>query len=331
MRQYLILAFLLLISACSDNHSNDIIKISGATMGTKYHVVITNKKNNTAYSSNEIKSQVENLLLKINQQMSTYIPDSEISKFNKYEKIDWFPISDDFAFVMTNAQEVSRITHGFFDTTIAPLIDLWGFGAKTKNRLPSSLELEKVKVYTGYSLLNIRLTPPAIQKNDPRLRIDLSAIAKGFAVDKISLYLNSIGLRNHLVEIGGEIRGSGTNQYNKPWHIAIANPDPSLRTPNRSIKINDNALATSGNYNNYFIKDGIRYSHTINPITSRPITHKLASVTVIADSTMLADAYATAIMVMGEVKGREFAKQQKLKVNLIYKENNNFKVWRNIK
>lgn len=330
MSRIFALISLFLLSACSEDPSNDVINFSGSTMGTQYHVTLIKKSTHPQYSPTEIKQSIEALLLKVNQKMSTYITDSEISKFNQYNQTDWFPVSIDLAFVVKHAAKISKKTQGAFDITIAPLIDLWGFGAKTVNHIPSSSQLENVNKYTGYSLLNVKLKPPSIQKLDPRLRIDLSAIAKGFAVDKVSLYLTSIGFRDHLVEIGGEIRGSGKNQKNKPWSIAIVHPNSTSLTIKHSINLSNKALATSGNYNNYFIKEGKRYSHTIDPTTAQPITHKLASATVMADSTMLADAYATAIMVMGEIKGREFAKQQKLKVNLIYKENNNFEVWRNI-
>ena len=163
----------------------------------------------------------------------------------------------------------------------------------------------------------------------------MELIAKGFAVDKISEYLEAQGIKNYLVEIGGEIRGKGLNSDNKKWRVAIESPDPDKlqneSKPMRVIEISNNALATSGDYRNYFIKNSIRYSHTINPKIGKPISHNLASVTVLNKSSMIADAYATAIMVLGEVDGKALATAQQLSINMIIRNGKIYSNWNNIK
>jgi thiamine biosynthesis lipoprotein len=183
---------------------------------------------------------------------------------------------------------------------------------------------------TGYQLLEVRSTPPALRKLNNKLRIDLSAIAKGFAVDKIAEFLDQKQVTDYLVEIGGELRNRGFNQKGKPWQIGIETPEKNSSKISQALLTSNVALATSGDYRNYFIKDGVRFSHTINPSTGKPTTHKLASVTVLHKSTMMADAYATALMVLGENKGKDFSKTQNIKVNMIIRNNDyGFSIWKN--
>ncbi len=296
-------------------------------MGTQYHITLVSLQNT---NTNKLKAQIDDLLLKINQQMSTYISDSEISKFNQYKKQDWFPVSKDFAYVVASAQVVSKLTHGTFDITVAPLINLWGFGAKTKLTTPTDKQITTALQNTGYQLLEVRSTPPALRKLNNKLRIDLSAIAKGFAVDKIAEFLDQKQVTDYLVEIGGELRNRGFNQKGKPWQIGIETPEKNSSKISQALLTSNVALATSGDYRNYFIKDGVRFSHTINPSTGKPTTHKLASVTVLHKSTMMADAYATALMVLGENKGKDFSKTQNIKVNMIIRNNDyGFSIWKN--
>lgn len=299
-------------------------------MGTQYHISITLHTDSPKDSKDHLKKQIDHLLVEINQQMSTYINDSEISQFNRYAQIDWFPVSNDFAFVTQAALDISQQTKGAFDITVSPFIDLWGFGSKTQYTPPSKEQLINLMPYVGYRHLKINKTQNSLQKDTEKLRIDLSAIAKGFAVDKISQFLKHKGYKNHLVEIGGEVRATGKNTANKDWQIAIEQPGAGEEKVNRILTLRDKAVATSGDYRNYFIKDNIRYSHTIDPKTGAPVKHNLASVTVLHESTMYADAYATALMVMGEIDGKTFALKHNLKVNMIIRvKNNHYKTWSN--
>ena len=296
-------------------------------MGTQYHisVVAPFKK-----SLSTLKKEIDALLLDINRQMSTYDSHSEISQFNQYQKTDWFAVSKDFAFVVSSAQTISKETRGAFDITIAPLIDLWGFGTKTQFSPPTEQQIKRALKNTGYQLLEVRTLPPAIRKLNKNIRIDLSAIAKGFAVDKVASLLNQKGYTDFSVEIGGEVRNQGFNAEGKPWRIGMESPRYGDWVVNRILLSSNLAIATSGDYRNYYIKDGVRYSHTIDPTTGSPISHKLASVTVLHESTMMADAYATALMVQGEKKGKIFSEQNKLRVDMIIRTESDYFVWESI-
>jgi thiamine biosynthesis lipoprotein len=212
-----------------------------------------------------------------------------------------------------------------FDITVGPVVNLWGFGPKNKpHKIPTESELEFAKKRVGYKYLRVRLNPPAIKKRYTRVYCDLSAIAKGFGVDKVSELLLKKNITNHLVEIGGELKAHG-KKFNSDWVVGISVPDQSLSMLQDRIALNNLSMATSGDYWNYFEENGQRYSHTINPKTGKPITHNLASITVISPSCMLADAYATAIDVMGPTKGMIFANRNKLNAYFITKEKDKFK------
>ncbi len=323
--------YLLLFALVDCDNTEKTLHINGSTMGTKYHISLVKQKQSPKISQDRLKQQIDQLFQQINQQMSTYLADSEISKFNRYNQTNWFPVSKDFAHVVNTALKISKQTHGAFDISVAPFIDLWGFGAKTQYEIPSSQQIKQLFPQVGFQHIHVKNNPAALKKDNIKLHIDLSAIAKGFAVDKISVYLENKGWENYLVEIGGEVRAKGINAAKKKWKIAIEQPDLKQKKANHIISISNKAVATSGDYRNYYIKDGIRYSHTIDPKTGFPVKHKLASVTVLNDSTMLADAYATALMVMGEVKGKAFAQKNKLQVNMIIRDKKNkFSRWSNL-
>jgi len=327
-RVFLFFILLVLSNACSDQYSKKTIKFQGSTMGTQYHIVLLVPRN-LQIDTIKLQRKINNILLEINQQMSTYIPSSEISLFNQTKQTNWFSVSYDFAQVVSTAQNISKLSKGAFDITVAPLIDLWGFGAKTQLTIPTQQQIKNAQENIGYQQLNVRLSPPALRKINTDLRIDLSAIAKGFAVDKISEFFNQSNYTNYLVEIGGEIRNRGLNKKAQPWKIAIETPKKNHPTTNQSLLTSNIAIATSGDYRNYYIKNGIRYSHTINPTTGKPITHNLASVTVLHNSTMIADAIATTLMVLGDVEGKAFVNTHKFKVNMIIRRGSKFHVWKN--
>ena len=327
---FLFLALLFVLLSCSKEGSREVYRFQGATMGTQYHVTIVSLNKLSEIRQAELKKHIDAILLDVNQQMSTYIPTSEISQFNQFKSTDWFSVSPDFALVVSNAQKVSKHTRGAFDISMAPFVDLWGFGAKTQLSIPTNQHIKEIKKNVGYHLLAFRLQPPALRKQAKNLKIDLSAIAKGFAVDKISDELTGKGFLHHLVEIGGEVHVQGFNQKGKPWRIGIQVPEKKHQAVSDSLLLSNMSLATSGDYQNYFIKNGLRYSHTIDPSTGKPITHKLASITVLHQSTMLADAYATALTVMGEKKGKSFAEDNNIHVNMIIREQDTFHHWQNI-
>jgi thiamine biosynthesis lipoprotein len=330
-------AFTLLLFHCSGQHTTSpLIEIHGQTMGTTYMVkVVKTVKSGAEIQKNagdseemtrRVRTGIEDLLLKVNMQMSTWIEGSEISRFNRYQGNDWFDISASTAQVIAEALRVSKESGGAFDITVGPLVNLWGFGpGKAGEQIPPAQQIKKMMAEIGYEKLSVRLSPPAVKKELPGIYCDLSAIAKGFGVDKVAEYLERAGFSHYLVEIGGEIRAKGTRPDGQPWRIGIASPGPGGKSPyEKIIRLTDIAMATSGDYFNYFEKNGVRYSHTIDPTTGRPITHKLASVTVIHQSCMTADAMATAIDVLGPDKGYDLAIKEGLPVFMIIRGEHGF-------
>ncbi len=306
------------LAGCGGKQSPVIIE--GETMGTTYSVKIAD----AVKSKDALKTSIDSLLYEVNMKMSTYIPESEISKFNGFRDTTWFAVSPEFLLVAKAALEVSRETNGYYDITVGPLVNLWGFGpAQKKEIVPTQKELDSVKKFVGFTLLEIRDNPPAIRKKDARVYVDFSSIAKGYGVDAVSELLLQKGFRNHLVEIGGELRASGRKTDGSPWLVGVENPSENGIAI--AVKLENKSIATSGDYHNYFEFEGKRFSHTINPKTCKPVTHNLASVSVIAENCMLADAYATALDVMGPEKSFEFAEKENLPIYVIFREEGIFR------
>jgi thiamine biosynthesis lipoprotein len=307
-----------------------LIEIPGFTMGTTYRVKVVKssrwKPADTDKTTQILSAGIADCLDAVNRQMSMWREDSEISRFNRYRETTWFEISADTARVIAEALETSNKSGGAFDITVGPLVNLWGFGpAKEKREIPGEARIKEAMAKTGYQKLAVQLSPPSVKKEDPGIYCDLSAIAKGFGVDKVAEYLETQGFTDYLVEIGGEVRARGINHEGTPWRVAIASPSPDGSSGYQKVLfLQDAAMATSGDYHNYFEKDGVRYSHTIDPSTGRPITHKLASVTVVQASCMTADALATAIDVLGPEKGYELALKENLPVFLVVRDKGGF-------
>ena len=323
MRIFILVIFLIKGASACQQTNYEILALNGLTMGTTYSVKIN--ADNAFVEKNQISDDIDEILSEINQSMSTYIKESELSNINFSTVSDWQSISDDLFEVIDHAMNISLKTNGAFDITIAPLVNLWGFGPdKLQNKIPTDEIIELTKKNTGYKKISIDKSLKKISKLDPNLHIDLSGIAKGFAVDKIARYLDKHGFKNYLIEIGGELIGKGLNKDNEIWQIGIENPNNNSDTIKRIVQLKDMAMATSGNYMNYFEKDGVRYSHTINPVTGKPIKHKLASVTVLDNSAMNADALATAFMVLGSEKALSLADNLEIAIYLIIKEGKRF-------
>lgn len=302
-----------------------LLILNGTTMGTVYSVkIVPSAVNQSGLDSLQLKREIDLILQQINQQMSTYQKDSELSLFNQYRNTDWFPVSPELSLVIQKSLRISQLSDGAFDITVGPLVNLWGFGPEERNELvPTDEELQDRIRYVGYQNLHVRNAPPALKKDIPEIYCDLSAIAKGYGVDKLGEYLQKTGIQHYLIDIGGEIQAKGKNQLGKIWKIGISTPDDKYDIQ-KVLLLENQSVATSGDYRNYFEKDGIRYSHTIDPRTGKPITHNLASVTVIQDSCMVADGMATAIDVMGPERGFAFALKLKLSAFLIVREENEY-------
>lgn len=321
-QRFFIFTLFFLFSSCSQLKSPELVTLEGFTMGTVYSIKVIKQGQPDLY--NTLPQKVDKLLESVNLKMSTYIDSSEISRFNNLPANEWFNMSPELYFVLNEAQRVSTLSDGAFDITVGPLVNLWGFGAEDKNRQsPLEEDINQRMKKIGYTKLVLREFPQSGKKDIPGLYCDLSAIAKGYGVDVIADYFDSLGIENYLVEVGGEVRAKGKNQKDQDWRIGIQSPADVKQIFN-VLSISNKAVATSGDYQNYFEEDGVRYSHTIDPRTGKPITHKLASVTVVHTSCMTADAMATAIDVLGPEKGFELAKSQELAVLLIIKSDEGF-------
>ncbi len=281
-------------------------------MGTTYSITLVT----TEAPPPALEAHIKNRLTSLNRQMSTYVHDSEISRINNSRDNVCYSLSDDFATVMQQAVEVSKLTGGAFDPGLKPLIDLWGFGNQgDKQKIPSPEAIE--------TLLDARQVPAfelkerRLHKFDPALELDLSAIAKGYAVDVLAGIVAQSGYHNYLVEIGGEVRARGHRPDGQAWKVAIQQPDHLNGDIHRVISLHNQSVATSGDYQNYFEVDGVRYAHVIDPFTGYPPDNHIASVTVITDQCMRADALATALMVMDLQTGLALADQLDLAVYYI--------------
>jgi len=340
--QFIIIAiFSVMLFGCNRYSDEQIQVLSGSTMGTSFNIqIVINSKN---INKELIASEINAIFELINSLMSTWRKDSELSRINQAAINQWVTVSADTLNVIELAYSISELSNGAFDITIGNIINLWGFGPNGRpSRVPNKVSIQQAISTSGFRQLDIDHEQSAIKKNVD-MYIDLSAIAKGYAVDKIAFYLDKNSFSGYLIEVGGEIRIKGKKPDNTIWKVAIEIPEvqpipesvvPSLTTDIKSefrkvkqvISLTNQSIATSGDYRNYFEQNGKRYSHTLNPVTGKPITHSLASVTVISENAAKADAIATALMVMGIESGLKFSEKNNIAAYFIYRGNNNFKV-----
>ncbi len=306
-----VLILVLFCSSCGvEGQTGNSTVVSGQTMGTTYAIKIRGVPE--TFDLELVQKRIDEILERINSRMSTYREDSELSLFNQSESTDWMPVSSETVHVVSEAVRISTLTNGAFDVTIGPLVNLWGFGPDSQPiRIPSEEAIREKLTSVGYQHLHLRNAPPAIRKDESRIQIDLSAIAKGYAVDQVVEFLESQNVLHFLVEVGGELRGKGLNSAGLPWKVAIEKPKSDERAIHQVLNLESQAMATSGDYRNFFHENGERFSHTINPQTGQPVTHQLASVTVLRTSCMEADALATGLMVLGPDAGLKLARQEK--------------------
>ena len=301
--------------------------IQGDTMGTYYSVTYQTEGNRVVRK--RLKDQVESILKDINQSMSTYIDDSELSLLNQISMQFPVVISEELFHVINTALSVSEISDGAFDVTIGPLVNLWGFGPLPGNKVPSDSDISFVMEQVGYEKLILNETNKTISKTKDMMYIDLSAIAKGYAVDRIASHLDMLNIKNYLIDIGGELVGKGKNKDAQAWQIGIEKPDSITRDVQIIVSLDNMGMATSVDYRNYFEQDGIRYSHTLDPTTGKPVIHNLASVTVLHEQCMQADALATALLVMGADAGMALADKIELPAYMIVKTESGFETRHN--
>ncbi|MBU2882543.1 FAD:protein FMN transferase [Psychrosphaera sp. B3R10] len=320
---WLALVGLAFLVSCTQQTESEVqpVLLQGKTMGTTFSVKLFPTQDDI--NQLNLYESVNNELIRINQLMSTYIADSELSKFNQTEAGKPFEFSADNVEILTKSFEINRESNGAFDVTVGPIVNLWGFGPNGRiETRPSDADIANVKHFVGID--KVSLTGNVAVKKHKDVYVDFSSIAKGFAVDKIAEYLERNNITNYLVEIGGEMRLSGHKPSGELWTVAVEKPVTNRREAQLIFSPGNIGMATSGDYRNYFEENGTRFSHTINPETAAPITHKLASVTVLHSSAASADAYATAINVLGPVSGVEFAEKNGIAAYFLIKTDNGF-------
>jgi thiamine biosynthesis lipoprotein len=295
----------------ADSAIADVTTLVGKTMGTTYTIRLAEVPATT--SPEAIQQRIDQRLAEFELAMSTYNPQSELSRFNRFTEDKWFDVSADTATVVAFALELAEHTGGKYDPTVGPLVNLWGFGPdKNVRRPPSDEAIAETLKKVGYRHLSVRLEPPALKKDIPDISVDLNSIAPGYAVDALADLLQQIGGKSFMIEIGGEVRAHGRKPDGSPWKIGIEDANPSSTDFKAIVSLDDESLATSGDYRNFFEFDGRKYSHTIDPTTGRPVTHQLATVTVRTVTCMEADAYATAVTVLGPAAGYEWANMRSM-------------------
>ncbi|WP_298865989.1 FAD:protein FMN transferase [uncultured Gimesia sp.] len=312
--------------ACQTDQTASVSKLhfEGPTMGTQFHITISSSAS-AEVDVALLKKEVDQLLQNINQQMSTYIKDSELSRFNQNQSNDWFEVTPEVVKVVSAGINISQESEGAFDMTVGPLVNLWHFGPDPgKKTIPETSRIEAARKSVGYQHIALRRDQPALKKLIPDVYLDLSAIAKGYAVDAVGVLLESQGIENYLVEIGGEMRARGHNQKRLAWRVGIEKPVSETRVVQKIVSLADLSMATSGNYRNFFEVEGTTYSHTIDPRTGRPVKHSLASVSVVGETCMNCDAQATCLMVLGPEAGYNWAKDRNIAAYFIVKTENGF-------
>ena len=290
--------------------------IRGLTMGTSYTVELAAPIDDAVRT--RLAQLIEAELAAINRAMSTYDPRSELSEFNRRQNLLWAPASRGLLEVLDSAALISTSTQGAFDVTVGPLVDLWGFGPQYRTRrVPDDAVIERARESVGYQHVQADPSAGTIRKRHSRVEVDLSAIAKGYGVDRVAMILDRQGVNDYLVEIGGELRARGTTAGGRPWRVGIERPVEGRHVVGEIVALENRAIATSGTTEDFFEQDGRHYSHIIDPKTARPVEHPPIAVSVVADTTMEADAWATALVVLGPERGYALAQARGLPVLIV--------------
>lgn len=306
--RYFSLVLLAFVLSCSSEV--DLTTLEGRTMGTTYRVLV--RSESAGFDAAKLHKMIDQELIYINKLMSTYDVNSEISRFNRSAQITPFNLSSETTEVLAFSLQLARQTQGAFDPTVSPLVNLWGFGpVRSDAKIPPADAISRVRAEIGFDALALDATDNTLRSQLPR-QLDLSAVAKGYAVDRLAAILIEAGLSHFLVEVGGELVAKGTKFEDVPWRVAIESPDPVNRGIFKALSLRDKAVATSGDYRNFFESNGQRYSHTLDPRTGSPVDHTTVSVTVLADTAMVADGWATALNVLGLDEGLKLANERGL-------------------
>jgi len=299
--------------------------IRGLTMGTSYVVELAAPMEDAART--RLAELIDAELAAINRAMSTYDAQSELSQFNRRQDFRWAPASAGLLEVLDSASQISTSTQGAFDVTVGPLVDLWGFGPQYRTRrVPDDAVIEQARESVGYQHVQADPSAGTIRKRHSRVEVDLSAIAKGYGVDRVAMILDRQGVHDYLVEIGGELRARGTTAAGRPWRVGIERPVEGRHVVGEIVLLKNRGIATSGTTEDFFEQDGRHYSHIIDPKTARPVEHPAMAASVIADTTMEADAWATALIVLGPERGYSLAQARGLAAMLVTASGSTFDV-----
>jgi thiamine biosynthesis lipoprotein len=294
-----------------------VVQFGGATMGSSYRVRLGRVQPGSALEA-AARAAVAAAFDAVVRRMSTFDSGSELSRFNRHAAAAPFALSAPTMAVFARAQQVAALTGGAFDITVGPLVDAWGFGAGSMHG--GAPAASTVAAPVGWRQLQLDEAALRVTKADGGLRADLSGIAKGYAVDRAALTLEALGVEEYLVEAGGEVRTRGRNGEGRPWQVAVERPDAWPQQALRVVGLSGLAMATSGDYRNFYLHGGRRYSHEIDPFTREPVQSRLASVTVVHEECMFADAMATALFVMGLGRGIALARQRQLAALFVVRE-----------
>lgn len=299
-------------------------EFSGEAWGTTWSVKLDHDLDEAARG--EVEQLIADELEAVDALMSTWREDSELSELNRAPAGEAMAISAETLGVLQLSRTVSEATEGAFDVTIGPLVSVWGFGADAGAPEPPAPEvLAEAEAKVGFEQLQLDTGSGTATRGVEGLRIDLSAVAKGYGVDRIAAAIAAAGYPRSLVEVGGELRAGATKADGTPWRIAVETPDARTRAVFGVLEVQDEAIATSGDYRNFYEVDGVRYAHLIDPRTGRPVTHSGASVTVIASETAFADAWATALGVLGPEEGYQIAEAEGLTALFIWQDGEEFR------
>ncbi len=312
-----VLAMPIALAAC--NSKKQVLEFFGLTMGTTYNVVAID--HNNAVSKSEVETEIASALNAVNTSMSNWDTTSEISLFNAATDSATLDMSADLAEVMAASADVNIKSQGRFDTTIGSLIELWGFGAPGSQPVPNADAIAVAMGQSGHAN-TLNLNGTQLQKSGDATQVYLAGIGKGYGADRIGRALNAMGITDYMVEIGGDLVTSGRNPNGLPWQIGIESPNAADRAVMDVVPVSNRGLASSGDYRNYFEVDGQRYSHLIDPTTGHPVTHTTASATVLADNAMLADAWSTAMLILGTDRGLDIAEAEGIAVQFVDRDVN---------
>ena len=305
-----------------DSTTPNLMEFRGSTMGTTY--AVKSHASSWPHGRDSMAGMIDRRLAEVNRLMSTYDPESEISRFNRHGRRTPFTASRPTIEVFETAWDVSRRTGGAFDATVGPLVDAWGFGPTQPNGPPTEGELTELLRQVGYHLIEVNATAGTLVKSTDNVATDLSAIAKGYGVDQLAEGLIELGINDFLVEIGGEVRGSGLRPDGSAWRVGIEAPTPGTRTVVRVVNIHNTAVATSGDYRNFLEHEGVRLAHIIDARTGRPIPQTGKSVTVLHAEAMWADAWATALTVLEVEDAHALAERERIAALFITDRNGKF-------